>query len=760
MTWNSGRLDVRSTEVVFNFASDVTSFALSTSRLAATTLLLSFVLMSPKPARAEITTPASTSSITPAQTTPSPTKPTQLTQPIPVVGAPKTRGVELSTASSMRLNYGLRLWNKSAVKIDSASLLMRENKTGRIVQIHLEETAPDSSVFSGLYSITWANLDRTTVDFFVPPQELLDTNEGMRKVLDMVKARELKRHPFILHRTALGQQTVEIFDTREQAEAALKAFRAEQQLTTQANQKFPSDAAVATTETADDLREKRLAAHAVSERIRLEQVEAQRMQQMKEDAARQSAADTAERIAKGKAAASTGMNAFRAGSYIEAMSQFDDAVSADPNNTSYYYQYAVSLYKSDEFNKSLVYLKMAKGHDVDSVERDYYLGLNHFKLKEFNESNLAFSQVVASHNATLAPSAEFYQGVLGIQEKKWDVARDHFQSVIDTSKDPELDKRAESYLDQIIRLQRYEKERARKWQISATVGESYDSNILQSNNYVLDQGTASNSAGYRSLLMGSGRYRPLYNETHEFAVQADVLTMYSTSDKFKYSQTNRNADPTIASISAPWTYKGLVLNHGYKFDLVPAYESDWMSLENNTQKQILSSYYVDFNNLFVVNEKWFVNYNIELRKDNSKLDSSTGDNNANALKVKFTLASLYMMNDAKNKIITTDASYTSNGADGSNQIFDRWDASIGYIQPTWWNTTANAKLSYYYLNYPQAAPGRSDNDVALNLGATKPLSDIYNVGLLAGYSNNSSDVRADIYNRFSVLLTFSALVAF
>lgn len=432
----------------------------------------------------------------------------------------------------------------------------------------------------------------------------------------------------------------------------------------------------------------------------------------------------------------------------------------DPSNTSYYYQYAVALYKSDQFNKSLVYLAMASGPNVDLNEKNYYEALNHFKLQKFRAADEAFAKVVASRSATLAPSAEFYRGVVGIQKKDWEHARDHFQNVIDTSIDSELDKRAESYLDQIVRLQQFERERSRKWQISATVGESYDSNILQSNNYVLDQGTASNSSGYRSLFIGSSRYRPVYDEKHEFAVQADLLTMYSTDSKFKASQTNRNADPTIATISAPWTYKGLLLNHGYKFDLIPAYESDWMSLENNTQKQILSSYYVDLNNLIVVNERWFANYNIEIRNDSSKLNSSTGDDNSSAFKIRFTLASLYMLNDAKNKIFTTDVSYTSNNAQGSNVIFDRWDASVGYIQPAWWNTTTNAKLTYYYLNYPQALPGRTDNDITLNLGTTKPLNETYNVGLLAGYTNNSSNVRAHLYNRFSVLLTFSALLAF
>ena len=91
----------------------------------------------------------------------------------------------------------------------------------------------------------------------------------------MINARELRRHPFVSHRNSTDQQTVEIFDTREQAEAAMKAFRAEQQLITQANQKYPSDSDVATAENAAELRAKQSALHAETDRIRLQQVEAE-----------------------------------------------------------------------------------------------------------------------------------------------------------------------------------------------------------------------------------------------------------------------------------------------------------------------------------------------------------------------------------------------------------------------------------------------------------------------------------------------------
>ena len=229
-------------------------------------------------------------------------------KPTAASGGEKSKSIQINSSNSIRLNYGLKDWNTSPTKIDSASMIMREGSSGRVVQIYLEETAPDSSVFSGLYSINWQNLDKMAVEFYVPPQNLLSTNDGMKKVLAMINSRELRRHPFILHRTASGQQTVEIFDTREQAVNAMKAFRAEQQLIAQGNRKYPSDSDVDTSASAADLRAKEAAAHAASDRVRLEQVEAQRLQQMNDEANKRTQAETAARKAQSKESAATGMN--------------------------------------------------------------------------------------------------------------------------------------------------------------------------------------------------------------------------------------------------------------------------------------------------------------------------------------------------------------------------------------------------------------------------------------------------------------------
>jgi tetratricopeptide (TPR) repeat protein len=682
---------------------------------------------------------------------------------IPAAQSAAPQRVGIDSANSIRLNYGFSSWNKNPTQVDSASLLMREGSTGRTVQISLVETAPDSSVFSGIYSINWQNLEKLQVEFYIPPQELLNSQEGLKKTLAMIASKALKRKPFILRRTPTGAQLVELFDNRDQARSAMKAYRAEQQIQAMQDQKptkFPSDQQVDTAKMAEELKAKEYAAKIISDRIRVGQVEARRLQDL---IAKFSMLREPEKIArrkKAEAIAAEAMQLFKQEKYQEARSKFDQALELDPDNRLFYFQYGVTLYRVDEFNRSLVMLQLAEGPSVNPVERDYFVGLNHYRIKEFPPAIEAFDKVVATKNPDMAPSAKFYEGVVYFEQKDWEKSRPAFQAVLDSSKDPKLDERAENYLEQILRIQQFEAERSRKWQISGTLGEMVDSNVLLIADSSTDSGTASNTAGNRTLLTGSFRYRPIYEQTREFAAQLDLVTMYTVDKNLKGAQSLRNADPTMATLTLPWTTKGLIFGKGNKFDVTPGIESIWMSIEDDQNKEILQSYLLTLSDLIVMSNTWFSTFALELRSENSKLNSSTGDDDSSAFKTKLGNSNLVFVSDDKSKIVLVDGGYTINSAKGRNTVYDRIDLGLGYIQPIFWGLSGNAKLSFFNLVYSQNANGRIDNSYTLALGASRPISDIWSAGLLGSYNINNSNIDANAYKKYSILLTFSGTLGF
>jgi tetratricopeptide (TPR) repeat protein len=664
----------------------------------------------------------------------------------------------VDSASLIHVSYSNAAWNKDPLKEESASILMREGTSGKIVQINLVETAPNSGVFSGVYSINWQNLEKLNVEFYVPPQEFFGENGGLKKLTSMIANKEIKRSPFVLKKGAGGGQTIQIYDSKEQAQLAVKAFR-DSQLHGLMNKKFPSDQAVDVANMAADAKERAAAAKAAAERKRLGQTESQRIEELIKAFNALPAAEQARRKQEAQEASERALALYQKDQYPEALVEFDKALDLDPTNRAYYFPFGVALYKTEKFNRSIVLLQLATDPSTRAVERDFYIALNFFRQKDTANALTNFDKVIATEDPALAPASVFYEGMIKFDQKNWDEATKDFQKVLDSSQDQTLDKKAEAYIEQILRVRQFEAERAKKWQFSATIGEIYDSNVTLTSQSALDQGVASNIDGFRSLFSGSVRYRPIYEETKEFAVQLDQMIMYTTDTSLNYSQTLRNADPAITTVTAPWTYKGILFGKGYKFDVTPGAETIFMSVEDNSFKPIVWSGLLNFSNLFVMNEKLYTNFNLELRDDVTGLGDSTatGDNNSSAIKGKFLYGNLIFLTDDKAKILTTELSYTINQAQGINESYNRIDLAVGYVQPIGWNVTANARLGYFNLTYPQNSNGRIDNSYMATLGGSKKLNDVWSTGLLANYNVNNSNVDVNQYSKWTAMATLSAL---
>jgi tetratricopeptide (TPR) repeat protein len=669
--------------------------------------------------------------------------------------------VNVDSKNTIRLNYGRREWNSNPTQLDSAVIFLREGASGRIVQIEAEETAPDSAVFSGNYSINWQNLDALQVEFFAPPQKLLADMTGRKKITQMIESKELRRLPFVLRKDPVtGVQNIELFDNVDQARLAYRAFQAEQELLVALKNRLATrDQTLDTAMLASERAELEESSRNLAERVRMSQIETQRLSQLLQGYSSAPQEERQKRKADAQAAADQAMLDYRAGRLPEARKSFETAVELDPSNRTYYFQYGVTLYKLEDFNRALVYLDLADSKGLNNTEREFYRGLSYYRLKDSTAALGAFENVVAAKDPVISPSARFYRGIIFFEKKKWTDARPEFQGVLDESKDPALDERAEAYLENILRQQQFDAERARRWSITGTFGEMYDDNVLLSSDSDRDQGVATNKEAFRTLLVGSARYRPIYEETSEFAIQADVMTMLSVDTSFQSSQTLSNADPTVIGLSAPWTHKGLLLGKGHKFDFVPGVEATYMSVENNEWKMIYNSLLAGFQNLFIIDDFWLTSVNIDLRRDSSQLSSSTGDDDSSALKSKISWSNINFLADKK-QIILSDFAYTLNNSQGKNSEFNRIDLGVGYVRPFLWDTTFSSKLSYFLLTYTQNASGRVDNSYSLTLGLTRKVWENVTGGFATTYNINNSNVTANQYKKLNVMLTLTANNAF
>ncbi len=676
---------------------------------------------------------------------------------------------------AMVLTYGSAKWNIDSTKIDSASVIFRDAKSNKSVIIILDETAPDSSIFRGKFLVKWTDVDEVTPEVYIPPQELVKTNNWMKKFQELSKAGNLPRKPYISHKEENGDRAFEVFDTKEQAHAAAKAFEEKKKLakesetkSTQPNpqlEKAISKTAAAAIMEADALAKMqaealRLAEEAASreaERLRLAQIEKQKEEEAKRKQAALNAAEKARRKQQAIDLADEALEHYQKGDFPEAEQKFRKSIELDPENTSYYYKYGVSLYKVNKYNESIVFLRQVQGDDFDPIERDYYLGLNHYKLKESDQAFEMFGKVKAANSKQLSPSAAFYQGVIKFDVKKYEEAKTPFQEVLDNSdSDPKLDEQAEKYIEQISRILYFAAQKAKTFLFSGTFGLQYDSNILLTSDTVLDQGSPSGAGGIRYLAVANAEHRPIYEKDKEFSERLTLVYIYSADSRFVA------ADPMIVTLSFPFVYKGMLMETISKFDITPAYEVLYMDSDSNGERELLlNSVVLNLNNTMVLSEARFSSISASLRADESQItpsgttETEKQANNPSAFKLTLGTNQIKFLDKEKKSLMSGDLGYTINNAQGSNYYYTRFDLKGTYSAPYKWESTWFAQLGYYLADYSKKSTARVDNNYTFTTGLSKTLKEKWIAGLTASYTIQNSD-SANTYKKWMLMTSITS----
>ncbi len=680
----------------------------------------------------------------------------------------KERTAKASTRSSegarsMSISYGSPSWNGDSRKIDSAYLVLRDKKTGKLVQIQLEESEPDSSQFVGKFSITHGN-EQVSPEIFVPPPELRNPEQDGKKLIEMIQANKVDVKPVVWKKTDSGQPLIDVYDNQEQAAAAEAAYREEEKLSADMKKKkllkpIPSEQALEAARQAEHkaaLDKMALdAAKREADRVRMEQIEKQKAEERAKAAKAMSEQERAARAARAKAAAEEAMAFYTAGKYPQAEAKFKQAVELDPQNTSYYFRYGITLYRNNKFNEALVAMKLAKVDPASELEKQYYMGLIHYRLKELDPALANFQSVAKSPDPNMGPSATFYAGVIYFAQEKYELAKKAFEDVIDNSQDPRLDEQAEQYLDQIANAMAFKKMRENKFTFTGVVGASYDSNVLLSPDSAGDQGTTTDSKDFRLLTSGDLEYRPVFSQHHEFSTKVNANLTNSLKDE------SAVADPWVYGISLPYSYKGTLGSKGLKFSAKPGYEILYMDpTDTGTKSNILTSYLMTLEATLVNSPSWFSQYSLETRMDDSKTADSIGDDDSDAMKYTLKTTQSVFLDKSRKEAIMGSAGIVMNAAKGKNREYMRYELGAMYVRPTKWNASWISGLTIYQLNYDNADEKRTDFNATLMTGVSKPIKEWVTWGLIGTYTKNDSNLTANEYSKYLILTTATFVTNF
>lgn len=451
-----------------------------------------------------------------------------------------------------------------------------------------------------------------------------------------------------------------------------------------------------------------------------------------------------------------GLSFYEQKKFAEAQKKFQEAVELDPSSSEYIFRYGVSLHQNSHYQESIHVLSTIDDEGVSEAERNYFLGLNYYRLNNADKATQHFEKVIESDDATMSPTAAFYSGVMQFQNVDYTKAKKSFEYVIDNSKDKELDKEADIYLDKIQAAEQFEQQNKHKWKYSLFIGPVYDENILNvsTTNNPIDQ------AGIRAYYGGSLEYRPLMTINREWTVQGAVSDMYTYSTKLKKEDVLQAADPLLLSLKSTYRIKDFNFKKPINLTITPGAESLMMRNTDETKRSfILNSYYLQISPFIVQKDNWFGSYTIEIRQDQSRLKNVDAVENLNGTRYSLSTTQTYLYNKEKSRSILWDLAYSEFSAKGDNQKYNKVNTALTFVSPWVWQTVASARLDYTTLNYPKHSSSRKDQILTASLNSAKPLSEKWSGSLSLSYSSSASNVDSYDYSKFQIfnIYTYSGL---
>lgn len=659
---------------------------------------------------------------------------------------------KLDTSKPLLVEYSSPAWNKNPNSNDSASIFLRDGSSKKLARIELTETKINSGFFVGHYVVSWGD-KQIFPEMYIPPQNLAKTPDQLKMIEKMIEDGTLLRKPFFLRSEDRGVQTLTVFDTAEQAVAALEAYRKAHAAGNVNRAAFEAQSTAAKMD--EETARLALVDKQGAERLRLQTEEKRKQDELKKVQSELSSAEKTRRQKEAKQAAGEAMKLYQQQNFVDAVKKFTQAIELEPDNTAFYYQYGVALHKSENYNKSLAVLNLAQGADINPVERKFFVGLNHLKLKEYDNALKNFDSVKESNDKMMGPAGAFYSGVVHYQKENYAAAKSNFEYVLDKSEDPGLDKQAENYIEQIANIMTFKKEQEKKFILTLSGGLQYDSNILAVSNSQLDAGRPTSLEGYRWTYGGSVEYRPVYLVNHEFSAVLAVNDMYSTNSSFSAEQLFQNTDPLVLGLTFPYKFKGKAFDKPFQTGVTPGFETIQMNQDGSGAREtIVESLVLRNDNTFVMNENWFATYLLELRSDTAKTNTG-GDDDQSASKITLSTVQTFFQNPKKTEAWVGELGGAQNTASGKNATFTRFDLAATYMAPWKWDTTWTGRLGYYIADYNQSTAARKDSVSSLTLGLRKPLTPAVTASLTGVYTLNGSNVAANDYKKYLILTSFS-----
>ncbi|HEY8270857.1 MAG TPA: tetratricopeptide repeat protein [Pseudobdellovibrionaceae bacterium] len=619
---------------------------------------------------------------------------------------------------------------------------VKEVESNKVTQLTLQKEASSPQVWNGSFIIQFFVGDNSakTLDFYDP------TNSPYYAYISDGGGKSVQK--IILFKTPEELSLFEVTMAEEKQKAAEKQ---EKQIAKQIQVVAPKGAKAPIS--AEKLNQLVRQQGRLQETTQMNIEEAQAKKRMALLEQQQKMSEEAKQKKKKEAAESAKKaDAFYASQkYSQAEKLYATASELDPEAEAYFYRYGVSLYKVGNYNKSLAVLSMADVSGDNSVEKDYYVALNHMKLKDYDKARKEFVEIREENSPELSPMASFYAGNIEYQQQKFPEARKSMEYVIDNSKEPSLDKSAEDMLEQIDRMESFYESKKEKYRFKIYSGLIYDTNILN----VAENNVSTDVKAWR-LSYGASVLGMIHRTmTSDFGAELAVADYYSMNSTLNNDGTVQAADALEMDLNLPYHQEIKLNKNQMSLEVIPSYKNIYMATAGGSRALAIKTTALSTTLSAPIKSDLFLATKLDLSSDQSLVATSVGDDDLSGPKYGLTFTPSKLLDLKGEKILSGELSYLKTQSNGINNRSAKTGLAISYGFPGVSKGTSSLRLDYTSQAYAEATTPRTDTNMILTGSYTKDFNKRWNMLLSLQYTSALSGVESYNYNKFLVTSLFT-----
>lgn len=446
---------------------------------------------------------------------------------------------------------------------------------------------------------------------------------------------------------------------------------------------------------------------------------------------------------KGKIQFQLGLKNYSEADYKSAIKNFETAVMLQPENDAYYFEYAKSLYRLNYYKLSLSIFLMLEDNSEYLTKAMYYQGLIFLSLKNYDLALKKFKVLQDSTDEDIAVSSAFFAGQIYFSKSLFTEAKSSFEYVLDHSKDPQLDKSAEQYIEKINLQEQQAKQYAVRFKYSVYFGTSYDDNVLN----ISQQNLATSAKAYRFSYGGTASYSTINTAKENLAPTFTFSDIYSLNSNFKSDATVQSTDPLSLQFEIPYKSDFIYNTKSWSYKISPGVQMLYMTKDSTRRELVYNSILLNSYIMTSHLENLTTQYKFDISRDQSYLTAATTDDEQTAQKYTLTVSNIYLLEKANSQYLSLDISWLLNQADGINAAYNKYLVSLGYARKLSEKWIGYAKAEFFSLNYNKATSGRKDFASVGYFGASYAVSTSDSISVSLQYQSNQSNSESYKYNK-------------